>query len=135
MRSMIPADIPLLLPYHQEQNERDGTEYPMPRMFDEKGRLDGNIAMALTMERDGHPTQAVYFARSMVHAVEMMFVGCDPRSTVYSAREIQAASYVLKNLKVEAIHCLIPKQLTPSLTRTLCNAGFENRFSHFFQNI
>lgn len=134
MRSMIPSDVPLLLPYHQEQNERDGTSYPMPRMFDEKGRLDDNIAMALTMERDGHPVQAVVFCH-VQRACEMMLVGCDAKATIYSAREIEAARYVLKSLKIETIHCLVPNHLRSQLTRTLCNAGFENKFSHFYQNL
>jgi hypothetical protein len=135
MRSMRPSDVPILLPLHVEQNLRDGTSYPLPRMFDEQGKLDRNIALAISMTKDDEPIQGVYFG---ARTVEMMFVGCNPKATLYSAREIASVRYALRAMKYEAIHTLIPKALVGVLQRPLEDAGFkrlDERFAYFYQEI
>lgn len=135
MRTMWPKDIPILLPLHAKQNERDGTDYALPRMFDELGHLDSNIALALSVTRDREPIQGVYFA---ARTVEMMFAGCNPRATLYSAGEIDYVRYTLRKLKYEAIRTLVPLPLADQLQRPLEEAGFirtDHRFAHFYQEL
>jgi hypothetical protein len=135
MRSMQPRDMNRLIELHAEQNERDGTLYSLPRMFDERGRLDRNIALALSMTKDDVPVQGVYFGSS---TVEMMFAGCNPKATLCSAREINAVRYALRSLKYEAIRCLIPLSRVDQLQRPMEEAGFKRTdtdFAHFFQEI
>lgn len=135
MRSMAPRDMEILLPLHNAQNLRDGTEYPLPRMFDERGKLDHNVALAITMAKDGIPLQGVYFGNK---TVEMMFVGCNPKATLYSAREIQSVRYALRAMKYEAIRCLIPHARVEVLQPYMEDAGFkrlDDRFAHFYTEL
>lgn len=132
---MRPADVPILLPFHVEQNERDGTKYPLPRMFDPAGQLDRNVALALSMTKDDKPIQGVYFGCS---TVEMCFVGCNPRATLYSAREIEGVRYALRAMKYEAINCKIPLSMVDVLQAPMEEAGFkrtDDQFATFYQEL
>lgn len=138
MRSMQPRDIEILLPLHDAQNLRDGTDYPLPRMFDEHGKLDSNIALAISMTRDDSPIQGVYFERHIQRTVDMCFAGCSAKATLYSAREIAGVRYALRAMKYDAIRTLIPRALVGQLQRPLEDAGFkrtDDRFCHFYQEL
>ena len=45
---MVPSDVPILLEQLRQQNERDGTSYGMPQVFDENGRKLSRIPLDLT---------------------------------------------------------------------------------------
>lgn len=133
---MRPSDVPILLPFHVEQNKRDNTDYPLPRMFDAQGKRDSNIALALSMTKDDIPVQGVYFCKN--NAVEMCFAGCNPRATIYSAREIEAVRYTLRAMKYEVINCKIPLSMADMLQRPMEDAGFrrtDDRFATFYQEL
>lgn len=122
MRHLMPSDVPLLLPLHDAQNLRDGTDYPLPRFFDHEGKLDPHIALALTVDREGVPQQGVFFESGIV---EMCLVGCDPRATAYSRREIEGARYCLRNMKYRGIRCLVPTSRADQIQAPLEAAGFR----------
>lgn len=131
---MEPADVPKLIQLHEYQNERDGTHYPLPRFFTEDGKLDKNIALALTVLKDGEVRQAVYFVTKVVEAC---FVGCDSRASVNVAMDSRWILGLLKTLGFEAVRCFVPREVAPDLARQLYRHGFriEDEFVQFYQEI
>ena len=131
---MEPADVPKLIALHDYQNERDGTDYPLPRFFTEDGKLDKNIALALTVLKDGEVRQAVYFVTKIV---EMCFAGCDPRASVQIRGDSQWVLGALRNQGYEAVRCFVPRHLASDLARSLYLAGFDraDEFVQFHQEL
>jgi hypothetical protein len=119
---------------HREQNERDGTNYPLPDLFDELGNLARGIALALVVVEDDKVLQGIYFEAK---TVEMCFAGCDPRATAVARREIDATAYLLRQAGYELISCLVPKQVAQQIEKPLTKAGFErtDKLEHFLKDI
>lgn len=135
VRNMQPRDVLRLLDLHNKQNERDKTSYPLPPMFNESGRLDSDIALALTVERQGRVVQGVYFQSRIV---EMQFAGCDAAATARVRREIQAVSYTLRSLGYKGIRTLIPRVRADQLQKPMLDTGFtrtDDRFASFFLDL
>jgi hypothetical protein len=133
MRTMEPRDVPRLLELYAEQNRRDGTLYALPRLFQFDGRPDENIAMALSVERDGDLAQGLYFQKRQI--VEMCFAGPDAKATAYSRREIGPVSYALKSLGYDSILCLVPHVMAQPLKKPLEATGFNSKFAPFYLDI
>lgn len=125
-----------LIELNRRQNERDGTCYPLPRMFGNQGYFDSNIALALAIERAGRVTQGIYFQSRMV---EMCLAGCDARSTLTLAQEAEAVKYTLRSLGVKGILSHVPKSSPPIIGNLLENdLGFKNLsrdFTTYFLDI
>lgn len=134
IRLMEPRDVPKLIALQEAQHERDGTHYPLPRFFSEDGKLNPNIALALTVFENGVLRQAVYF---VTKAVEMCFVGCDPKASIQVKRDASWVLGALHSLGFDAVHCFVPNHLAGDLARGLFQAGFSAKpeFTHFYQEL
>lgn len=134
MRVAEPEDYPEVLKRHEEQNERDGTNYPLPQWFDETGRFQPNIALALVVEEEGEILQGVYFEAKQV---ELCLAGCDPRATAVSQRAVDGAAYLLASMGYTAIHSLVPRVIADAIEKPLHRAGFtrNEHLVDFFKRI
>lgn len=136
-RPLEPRDIPVLHALILEQNERDGTSYPLPQIFDDSGNRAKNIPLALVIEHGNSVEGAIIFE---CQGVEMMLIGCSPRVTIMAQREQRAIEYTLKSLGFNWIRCLVTKtqHVLKNLKPEMKRAGFtrsDTRFASFFKEL
>src|SRR5579863_6852099 len=108
IRLMEPGDVPAVQKLHREQNERDGTNYPMAQIFDAEGRKNPNIPIALSITRDDEVRQGATVER----AAELMLFGCDPRATAELRKQIHGVFYLMAKKGYTGLHCMVPKRAT-----------------------
>lgn len=135
LRNLEPRDMEQLLGLHSQQNQRDGTSYPLPRMFGHRGNFDPGIALALAVDRGKQLVQGVYFENGII---EMCFAGCDPRATAHVRRQATAVRYTLRGMGFRGVRCLIPHVRLPQLEPAMFEAGFvrtDARFASFFYDL
>lgn len=137
IRNAEPRDIPILMERLWEQNDRDGTCYPLPVLFDEDGRLKDNIPLALVVEHAGRVDGGIIFESK---GVEMMLVGCHPRVTILAQEEQRGIEYTLRKLGFRWIRCLVTKleRILEDLEPVMEDAGFsrdDTRFASFFKEL
>lgn len=135
LRLAQPKDIPLLLRKIHEQNERDGTSYPLPDIFDEDGRQMDNIPLAYVIERGDEVFGGVIFESK---GVEMMLVGCSPRVTLTVGDCAPGVLYTLRAMGFKWIRSLVTKSVVKQLKPAMKEAGFrrdDTRFASFFREI
>lgn len=107
LREMTPADVPAVLALAKEQNERDGTSYAVPHVFDEKGRRRRNVPLALVaVDDEGRVRQAHVYEMTL----EQMTFGTDARATVASMHEQDAVFFLLRERGFIDLHILVPEQ-------------------------
>jgi hypothetical protein len=136
LRPATPADLPFIKRFHAEQNERDGTSYPLPRLFDKEGNLTDRAPVVLVGVEEGsdEPVQAIWVERR----AELMFAGCDPKATAFARRDIDGLAAVLTWLGYSGLHCDVPLALVEAIGKPLGKAGFEqndHRLAHFFKDL
>ena len=140
VREARPSDVPQIEQRHREQNERDGTNYPLTPIFDECGRYMPNVELALVIVDGDTVCQAAIFEKQ----VEMMLAGCDPKATAQLRREIDGAFYLLRKKGYTSTHTLIPKALLGEkgnpgpIEKALVSVGFESiddRLAHFYKDL
>lgn len=134
MRSMEPRDVEQVLLLCDAQNERDGTNYPVPMIFGPDGRLVENMPLALVAERNGEVRQACLFQRT----VEMMCFGTDPHATAFSRGEMGRAAYLLRARGYDDVHCQVPRAMADRMERPLRRAGYErddDKLAHFYRSL
>jgi hypothetical protein len=134
IRVMRPQDIPEVERRHAEQNQRDGTSYPLPQIFDESWRWMPNIALALTVLDGEEIKQGVVFER----ACEMLLFGCDPKATATLHKQIESAFYLLGQKGYGVVHCFVPKQVVVPVEKPLQKVGFvrdDFRLAHFCKDL
>ncbi len=134
LRPARPTDMEAIERFHREQNERDGTSYPLTRIFNADGSLARNVAVALVGEQNGEPKQALYVERT----AEMLFAGCDPKATAFARRDADALCAVLAWQGYTGLHCAVPVALAEAIRKPLEKAGFErtdDRLAHFFRDL
>lgn len=135
VRTAGPWDLDAIEKLHKEQNERDGTNYPLPTLFHRSGRFASGIAQALVVEHKNEVRQAIYFERA---GVEMCFAGCDPKATAAIRHEQDAVLYTLRGLGYEWIRTMIPLNVVDLLERPLKASGFrrdDGKLASFFREI
>jgi hypothetical protein len=135
LRLAQPKDIPVLLRKIHEQNERDGTHYPLPDIFDEDGRQMDNIPLAYVIERGDEVFGGVIFESK---GVEMMLVGCSPRVTLTVGDCAPGILYTLRAMGFKWIRSLVTKSVVKQLKPAMKEAGFrrdDTRFASFFREI
>jgi len=117
LREMTPADIPAVQWRLEEQNNRDGTSYFLPRIFNEKGQRLRNIPLALVAAsiKTGEVIQGHVFENTL----EGMTFGIDPEATVCSMREHPAVLYLLREKGYRDLHILVPRQRAPQMQHGL----------------
>lgn len=141
IRKMTPFDLPLVAERAREQNERDGTSYPVPEIFEPDATRTGgwklvdNVPLALVSEMNGRLEQAHVFLRTL----EMMSFGTNRRATALSMRQAPAAFYLLRQKGYQDLHVLVPKNRTEAMQHRLAEAmGLvrdDDRLAHFYRNL
>ncbi len=137
LRPARPSDMIHIERFHRLQNERDGTSYPIPRIFKPNGTLYDSVPVALVgVEEGGNdiPVGSIYVERR----AELMFAGCDPKLTAFARRDIDGLLGVLTWLGYQGIHCDVPVALTEEIRKPLEKAGFtqtDDRLAHFFREV
>jgi hypothetical protein len=103
---MRPADVSAVLERLREQNERDGTSYRMPQVFDEHGQRLAKIPLALVAVdvETGEVVQGHVWERT----VEQMTFGISPEATVCSMHESPAVFHLLRERGYDDLHILVP---------------------------
>ena len=136
LRPAKPEHMGLIRMLHAEQNQRDGTSYPLPPFFDRQRCLTPQVPVALVGVEEGseEPVQAIWVERR----AELMFAGCDPKATAFARRDIDGLAAVLTWLGYSGIHCDVPITLVDAIGKPLDKAGFERndeRLAHFFKDL
>lgn len=141
IREMTPFDLPQVEEKARQQNERDGTTYPVPEIFQPDLSTPGgwqlaeNVPLALVSEINGRVEQAHVYLRT----VEQMSFGTNRRATALSLRQAAAAFYLLKQKGYQDLHVLVPKQRTEAMKHRLAEAmGLErddDRLAHFYREL
>jgi len=137
LRPATPADLPYIRRFHDEQNERDGTSYPLPAFFDKVGAGTDRVPVALVGCEEGSdvPVQAIWVERR----AELMFAGCDnPKATAFARRDIDGLAGVLSWLGYSGLHCDVPIALADAIGKPLDKAGFSRNddcLAHFFKDL
>lgn len=116
------SDLDDIRQWHQHQNVRDNTSYPLPRLFNSDGTPTHRVPVALVGERDGEAVQALYCERM----AELQFAGCDPKATAFARRDIDALATVLKWQGYGSLYCVVPVALAKAISKPLQAAGFES---------
>lgn len=103
---MLPADVPAVQEKLREQNERDGTSYAMPVVFDADGKRLASIPLALVAvdEETGEVVQGHVWERT----VEQMTFGISREATVCSMHEQEAVLYLLRERGYRDMHIFVP---------------------------
>ena len=135
IREARPQDIPAIEEHCRKQNERDGTNYPVPRIFDESWRWMPNIALAMVIvDEKGEVQQAAIYERT----VEQLLFGCEPKATAQLHKEIEGVFYLLRQRGYEGVHCFVPKQVELPVSKPLEKVGFKRddwRLAHYFKDL
>lgn len=131
-----PSHLPFIRRFHEEQNERDGTSYPLPRFFDNKGCSTEQVPVSLVGLPDGEqdPVQAIWIERR----AELMFAGTDPKATAFARRDIEGLMRVLEWLRYTGLHCDVPAALADTIAKPLDKAGFRPmnaQLAHFYREV
>lgn len=128
------GDMESIKEWHREQNERDGTRYPIVPLFNANGTLSSRVPVALVGEKEGVPVQSLYVERT----AELQFAGCDPTATAYARRDIDALATILYHLGYRALNCFVPVDRAQAVSKPLLKAGFHEttgEFVHFFKDL
>jgi hypothetical protein len=137
LRPATPDDLPSICRFHAEQNERDGTSYPLPVLFDKDGKLTDRAPVVLVGCEEGSdvPVQAIWVERR----AELMFAGCDnPKATAFARRDIDGLAGMLSWLGYSGLHCDVPIEWADAIGRPLDKAGFsrnDDHLAHFFKDL
>lgn len=135
LREMRPADVPAVLERLKEQNERDGTSYALPQVFDAEGCRLAHVPLALVAVdaetgevRQGHVYEAT---------LEGMTFGIDAQATACSLREHPGVFYLLRERGFKDLHTLVPEErvaeMEHGLTRKLGMIDTGKRLRHFYR--
>jgi hypothetical protein len=108
---MQPADVPILIERLKEQNERDGTSYALPQVFDNDGRRLQRIPLAL-VAADIETHEAIQ-GHIWETTLEHMAIGIEPGATISSIREQDAVWFLLRQRGFKDEHMLIPHTSAP----------------------
>ncbi len=129
LRRATPDDWPTIQRLHAEQQAAQGTDYELPYLF------APYIAIALVgVDESGAIRNCIYVET----IAEMRFVGCDPRATALTWREITGLAYVLRLQGFRWLECFVPRPLKKLIQKPLRRAGFEcvdKELAHFTRDL
>jgi hypothetical protein len=129
LREATPDDWPAIVKLHLEHQAAQGSNYELPYLFTPQ------IAIALVGVDEANTIHNCIYVESIA---EMRFVGCDPKATAFSRREIQGLSYALKLRGFRWLECFVPRKLKQMIQKPLCRAGFEcvdRELAHFAKDL
>lgn len=136
---MEPRDLPRVWRAAAAQNRRDGTNYPVPQIFEmdegseDFGCLKQNVVLALVTEIDGRVRQGHIFLR----AVEEMSFGGGAEVMEFSGEHIPMALDILRRRGYDSLHVLVPHRRVDDLREMLELQGLnriDHRLAHFFRS-
>ncbi len=106
LREMTREDIPVLQDKLREQNERDGTSYQLPEIFDVRGHRLSRIPLALVAVdiETGEVRQGHVFEQTL----EQTTYGMDAEATVCSMHEQGAVMFLLRERGYRDLHLFLP---------------------------
>ena len=135
LRNATPNDLRFVRLFHDEQNQRDGTSYPLPQFFDKAGAPTDRVPVSLVGVPEGalEPVQAIWVERR----AELMFAGCDPKATAFARRDIDGLIRVLAWLGYSGLHCDAPMAIADAISKPLDKAGFRrvNELASFYREV
>jgi hypothetical protein len=117
LREMLPEDLPRVMELAKEQNERDGTSYAPPDVFDFFGARLPSIPLALVAcdVESGEVVQAHIYERT----IEGMTFGVNSTATVCSMHECESVFFLLRQRGYKDLHILVPPQRAPQMEHGL----------------
>jgi hypothetical protein len=118
---MTPADIPTLWELARVQNERDGTDYAPPRIFDDNNSLLFNIPLAVKLERDGRMVQGHVFELMP----ELLTFGGTALDSRASLRDLGAVLYLLRKSGYETFDAVAPLTRIEQVERLVKRIGMK----------
>ena len=128
-------DIPYIEELHRQQNERDGTNYPLTQVFDEHGYQMTNVVLSVVIVDEADKVhQGVIFERG----VEMMLSGCDAEATAQLEKQINGLWYLLRQKGYSNVHCLVPKDMVIPIEKPMKRVGFQRddfKLAHFYKSL
>lgn len=107
LRELSPADMPAVEELCREQNERDGTSYGVPTLFDAYGQRLQRIPLALAAVTNGGEIRQ---AHAWEVTLEQMTFGIDREATVCSMHEQQYFTYLLRERGYRDMHTFVPSR-------------------------
>lgn len=117
LRELRPSDMQQAERLLEEQNERDGTSYALPRIFDWLGNRLPNIAMALVAA--DHLNEAVIQVHVWETTLEQTSYGTGARGTVTSVNEQNAVWWALRQRGFTHQHLFVPLARVADLEKGL----------------
>ena len=129
LRQAAHDDWPSIVALHQEHQAAQGTDYELPWLFGPP------IAVALVGVDDGGTIHNCVYVETVAG---LRFVGCDPKATAFSRREIAGLSYLLKLQGFRWLECFVPRPLKKMIEKPLRRAGFDcvdRELAHFAKDL
>lgn len=115
LKMVTPADVPEIWRLAETQNQQDGTDILVPRIFDDEDRQLPSIPLALKQVVNGKLVQAHIFECQP----ELLTFGISRRGTALSMRDLPAAMWLLENMGFAGFHALAPVERLKEWERTL----------------
>jgi hypothetical protein len=129
LRQATQDDWPRIVELHREHQAAQGTAYELPWLF------GPSIALALVgVDEEGALRNCIYAEA----VAELRFVGCDPKATACSRREIDGFVYVLTRMGFRWLECFVPRPLKNMIQKPLQRAGFtcvDRELAHFTRDL
>lgn len=135
LRQMEPRDLAAVGKIAQAQNRRDGTSYPVPPVFDARGRLLPTVAMALVTERWNGQVWRVRQAHVWLRTVEQMDFGGGHDDTEFAIGHLPLVAERLRSQGYVDMHVFVPKVRVGELENLLQGQRLnrvDERLAHFF---
>jgi hypothetical protein len=129
LRQAAEEDWPAIVRLHIEHQAAQGTNYELPYLFSPQ------IAVALVgVDDEDRIHNCIYVER----IAEMRFVGCEPKATAFSRREVRGLAYLLRLQGYRWLECFVPRKLKKAIQKPLRRAGFEcvdRELAHFAKDL
>jgi hypothetical protein len=129
LRQAARDDWPCIVALHREHQAAQGTNYELPWLF------GPSIAVVLVGVDEGGTIHNCVYVETVA---ELRFVGCNPKATAFSQREIAGLSYLLKLQGFRWLECFVPRHLKKMIEKPLRRAGFDcvdREFAHFAKDL
>lgn len=134
MKMVTPRDVPEIWELANQQNEHDGTEINVPRLFDDCDRQMATIPLAIKQVVKGRIVQAHIFEVQP----ELITVGLSARGTALSMRDLPAAMWFLEQKGYTGFHALAPiarlKEWERTLGKRLNLERDDSRVAHYYRD-
>lgn len=133
VQNLEPADVPALWDLCREDNERMGSDYAVPRIFDDQDRLLPNIPLALKVLDRGRIVQGHIFERQ----AELLTYGAAARGTAVSLPALVYAERLLAELGYLGFHVLVSRdresRFYHAVAQRLNMQQDDGRVAHFYR--